>query len=37
MAHEVSDDADRVKELDMENGLPVEKHPDDCDCEACED
>ncbi len=24
-------------EMDMKNGVPVEAHPDDCDCDRCED
>ena len=26
-----------AKKYDFENGTPVEAHPDDCDCERCED
>ena len=24
-----------AKEIEFENGTPVEAHPDDCDCERC--
>lgn len=26
-----------AKQYTFENGTPVEKHPEDCDCERCED
>lgn len=26
-----------AKEIEFENGTPVEAHPDDCECERCED
>ena len=25
-----------AKQYTFENGTPVEKHPEDCDCERCE-
>ena len=26
-----------AKKYDIVNGTPVEAHPDDCECERCED